>query len=53
VIVDEAARQREFGQILAACLPMATRIIAITTAETGNPGAREFKRLMSEGLEAK
>jgi len=49
VIVDEAARQREFESIMAASLPMATKIIAMTTAEVGNPGGKHFKTLIDEG----
>lgn len=50
VLVDEAARQREFQQIMAAALPMATKIIAVTTAELGNPGAITFRKYITEGL---
>lgn len=46
VIIDEAARQQRFGAILQACLPMATKVIALTTAEIGNPGARLYKTLL-------
>lgn len=46
VIIDEAARQVHFGKILQACLPMATKVIGITTAEIGNPGARLYKTLL-------
>ncbi|MFQ5473971.1 MAG: hypothetical protein ACE5FA_13965, partial [Dehalococcoidia bacterium] len=46
IIIDEAARQQKFGAILQACLPMATKVIALTTAEIGNPGARLYKSLL-------
>jgi len=39
VVVDECARQHGFGDIVGAAMPMATRLVAITTAELGNPGA--------------
>jgi hypothetical protein len=40
VIVDECARQFGFYDIVTAAMPMATRLIAMTTATLGNPGAR-------------
>lgn len=48
VLIDEAARQIEFPEIIAAALPMATRIIAITTAELGNRGAIYYKQMLEE-----
>lgn len=51
VIVDEAARQDSFEQILAACLPMASMVIAITTAELGGPGAAYYYQLLERGAE--
>lgn len=48
VIVDEAARQSMFGKIWVASQPMTARIIAPTTAEIGNPGARFFKSLIDD-----
>ena len=49
IIVDEAAFQRKFPNIVAAAQPMATLIIAITTANIGNPGARYFYDMTIEG----
>ena len=49
VFIDEAARQAYLKQIIDAIEPMATRIIAVTTAELGNPGADFFKLLLEEG----
>jgi hypothetical protein len=46
VIVDEAARQATFGDILQACLPMRTKVICITTAEYGSPGAELYQELL-------
>jgi hypothetical protein len=46
-IVDEAARQVEFGSIIAAGRPMASIIVAPTTAEIGNAGAWAFRQLMA------
>lgn len=46
VIVDEAARQDTFERIVEACLPMASMVIAITTAELGGPGAQYFYELL-------
>lgn len=48
VIVDEAARQATFESILAAVAPMASRVIAITTADIGTPGATAFRRLLDD-----
>jgi hypothetical protein len=46
MIVDEAAFQPELEEIFTACLPMASQIVAVTTAEIGNPGARYFYQLL-------
>jgi hypothetical protein len=43
VIIDEAARQEHFKDIVAAARPMARLIVALTTAEIGNQGARDFR----------
>lgn len=48
VMVDEAAFQDEFPKIMAAALPMANRIWAVTTANHGSPGARLFHAYISE-----
>lgn len=51
VLIDEAAFQDQFGEMMSAALPMANRIWAVTTANIGNPGARVFKRYIDEGAE--
>jgi len=48
VLVDEAAVQEFFGDMLQAAMPMAPRIWAVTTAYHGNPGAEVFFRLKTE-----
>lgn len=48
VLVDEAAVQEFFEDMLQAAMPMAARIWAITTAYHGNPGATTFYRLKTE-----
>lgn len=53
VLIDEAAFQRRFKEIVAACMPMAVKIVAISTANIGNPGAQYFYQLVSEGLDEK
>lgn len=42
MLVDEAARQYMFGQIMSAVLPAASRVWAITTPDVGTPGAMAF-----------
>jgi hypothetical protein len=51
VLVDEAAFQREYPKIWAAATPMAARIIAVSTPEIGNPGARFMKKQIDERIE--
>ncbi len=51
VLIDEAAFQRRLPDIIGAALPMAVRIIAITTANVGNQGAKYFHDLCIEGLD--
>ena len=51
VLVDEAAFQREYQKIWNAANPMAAKIIAVSTPEIGNPGARFMKRQLTETLE--
>jgi len=46
VIIDEAARQPFLERIFAACIPLECQIIAITTAELGNPGAHFFLEML-------
>jgi hypothetical protein len=46
VIIDEAARQPFLERIFAACIPLECSIIAITTAELGNPGAHFFLEML-------
>lgn len=48
VLVDEAAVQEFFAEMLQAAMPMAPRIWAVTTAYHGNPGAEAFYRLKTE-----
>lgn len=48
VLVDEAAVQEFFEDMLEAAKPMANRIWAVTTAFHGNPGAETFRALASE-----
>lgn len=51
VLIDEAAFQDQFESIWSACEPMAGKLIAITTANLGNPGAEAFKHLIKDDLE--
>lgn len=48
ILIDEAAVQEYFADMLQAAKPMAKRIWAITTAYHGNPGAETFYRLKME-----
>jgi hypothetical protein len=48
VLIDEAAVQEYFGDMLQAAIPMTRRIWAITTAYHGNPGAEKFYELKME-----
>lgn len=48
IIVDEAARQTAFKDMMDAALPASARVIAMTTAELGNAGAAYFDMLRGE-----
>jgi hypothetical protein len=48
LLIDEAAFQEQFGEMLRAAKPMAARVWAVTTANTGNPGAEKFDELRRE-----
>lgn len=48
VLIDEAAVQEFFADMLQAAGPMASKIWAITTAYHGNPGAATFYELKTE-----
>ena len=52
IVVDEAAYQPYFTQILQAVLPMSVRLWAVTTANLGNPGALTFKERIFVGRPA-
>jgi len=45
-LIDEAAFQDAFGDMMQAAAPMAAKIWAVTTANMGNPGAVYFRDLM-------
>lgn len=47
-LIDEAAVQEFFEEMMEAAQPMSRRIWAITTAFHGNPGAAHFRKLMTE-----
>lgn len=47
--VDEAAYQDYFEDIFEAAIPMASKLIALTTAATGPPGAEFFYSKIGEG----
>jgi hypothetical protein len=47
--VDEAAYQDYFEDIFEAAMPMAAKLVALTTAATGPPGATFFYEKISEG----
>jgi len=49
VLIDEAAFQDQFPEMMQAAGPMASRVWAVTTANIGNPGAEYFYRIMREG----
>lgn len=49
VLVDEAAYQDFYPEIHRAILPMAARLWAVSTANTGNPGAELFASQVHEG----
>jgi hypothetical protein len=49
VFIDEAARQVFLKRLIAGASPMCDRIVAVTTADFGTPGADEFLRLRDEG----
>jgi hypothetical protein len=48
VLIDEAAFQRELPNMWTAAQPMAARIIAVSTPNIGNPGARFMKKMVFE-----
>jgi len=48
-LIDEAAFQEKFPEMLQAAGPMASRIWAITTPNVGNPGADKFYEAIMEG----
>lgn len=48
VLVDEAARQGKFADIVQAAIPMASLVVAVTTAQIGNPGAIAFKDYLND-----
>lgn len=48
LMIDEAAFQEYFGDMLRAAKPMAARVWAVTTANTGNPGAEKFAQMKGE-----
>lgn len=48
VLIDEAAFQEFFPDMLRAAERMASRVWAVTTANYGNPGADTFNRLREE-----
>lgn len=48
VLIDEAAFQEYFEDMLRAAQPMAARIWAVTTANSGDPGAETFNKLKTE-----
>jgi hypothetical protein len=51
VLVDEAAFQREYKKIWRASMPMAAKLIAVSTPEIGNPGATFMKKQVMQQLE--
>jgi hypothetical protein len=48
ILIDEAAFQEYFPDMLRAAERMAWKLWAVTTANTGNPGAETFDRLRRE-----
>jgi hypothetical protein len=40
IVIDEAAFQDHFREMVAAAIPMGGRVLALTTANIGNPGAQ-------------
>jgi len=51
MLIDEAARQFMFQQIMGAILPAAGRVWGITTPEAGTPGAMAFYAYFEERVE--
>ncbi len=51
VIIDEAAYQSKLPEILQAALAMTDKVIMLTTAEIGNPGARLYRELLERSGE--
>jgi hypothetical protein len=48
LMIDEAAFQEYFPDMLRAAKPMAAKVWAVTTANTGNPGAEKFDKMRRE-----
>lgn len=48
MLIDEAAFQEQFPEMMRAAKSMASRIWAVTTSNSGNPGAELFKKLRRE-----
>lgn len=48
VLIDEAARQEQFADIVAASTPMAAQVGAMTTPDIGTPGAIAFKKYLDD-----
>jgi hypothetical protein len=46
IVVDEAGFQNHFRDMVAAAVPMEGRVIGLTTANIGNPGAMYCKEIM-------
>jgi hypothetical protein len=51
LLIDESAFQRNLKNMVAAAIPMETKVIAISTANIANPGGQYMYKLISEGLE--
>lgn len=49
IVIDEAAFQPETEEIWGAATPMASKLIVLTTANLGNPGAQFFHKLVMRG----
>lgn len=48
VLVDEAAFQSQFAEMIRAMFPMTEKFFAVSTANMGNAGADEFRRYIQE-----
>lgn len=51
VFVDEGAFQDHLEEIIGASLPMCDKVVMVSTAEYGTPGATTFQAYLNEGLE--